>query len=339
MTRCRNLLTDVPGLRVGSAHDPRLMSGVTVVVPDRPVVAALDVRGGGPGTRESDALSLAGSVDVCHAIVLSGGSAFGLSAASAVQTWLAANGVGFPVGSARVPIVPQAILFDLLNGGEKPHDLARRYEELAREACETATQELPIGSRGAGFGATTATLRGGLGSASAEAGGGRIVGALAAVNAVGSATMGESPHFWAAPFEVASEFGGHGPLVARPDEALPIPLKGTRGQSTTLAVVATNARLDKRQALRLAVMAQAGLARALYPVHTPLDGDAVFALAMGDMALDDPYQDLAILGAMAANTLARAIARSVYEAEAAPPGWNGPPAYRTRFGRSFRHAP
>lgn len=334
MTDCRNLITDVPGLRVGHAHDEKLLSGLTVILPDRPAVAAIDVRGGGPGTRESDALGLAGSVDVVHAVVLSGGSAFGLSAATGVQCWLAERGIGFQVGTSRVPIVPQAVLFDLQNGGDKAWGPSPPYEALARKACDAAAIDFALGSVGAGFGATTSTLRGGLGSASHHIGEGLVVGALAAVNAVGSATIGDTAHFWSAPFEMGVEFGGKGLPPAMPPGALLPRLKTTaEREATTLAVVATNAKLDKRQAHRLAVMAQTGLARAFYPVHTPLDGDTVFALATGDIALEgDAFEALSVLGTHAANVMARAVARGVYEAAATPAGWRGPPAYRTLYG-------
>lgn len=332
MTRCRNLITDVPGLAVGNAHDDLIGTGVSVILPNRPAVAAVDVRGGGPGTRETDAIGLSGTVEEVHGIVLSGGSAFGLSAASGVQTILAARGIGFAIGTARVPIVPQAILFDLLNGGDKSAAGPAVYERLAAEACLRAGTDFELGSTGAGFGATTATLRGGLGSASQVLDGGLIVGALVAVNAAGSVTMGSSRHFWAAPFEQGGEFGAAGyPHGALPD-ATSIALKGMTGASTTLAIIATNARLTKPQAHRLAVMAQTGLARAIYPVHTPLDGDVVFALATGDVPLADPALGLATLGAHAANVMARAIARGVYAAAPAPTGWLGPPAYASLFG-------
>lgn len=333
MTSCRNLITDVPGLAVGCAHDERIMSGVTVVLPSRPAVAALDVRGGGPGTRESDAVGLMGSVEEVHALVLAGGSAFGLSAATGVQCWLAERGIGFDVGGARVPVVPQAILFDLLNGGDKAWGPSPPYEALARTACDSAGEEFALGSSGAGFGATTCNLRGGLGSASEELPGGLVVGALVAANPVGVATVGETAHFWAAPLERGAEFGGLGFPTEMPEAALAPRLKGGPGESTTIAVVATNARLSKRATHRLAVMAQTGLARAIHPVHTPLDGDAVFALATGEIALVDPVYGLAHLGTAAARALARAVARAIFEAAAAPTGWRGPPAWRTRFGR------
>lgn len=332
MTHCRNLITDVPGITVGNAHDAQVFSGVSVVLPNRAVVAAVDVRGGGPGTRETDAIGLSGTVEEIHAIVLSGGSAFGLSAASGVQSHLAAQGIGLAVGAARVPIVPQAILFDLLNGGDKPAAGPAFYERLAAEACTRAGTDFELGSSGAGFGATTATLRGGLGSASQWLDHGLVVGALVAVNAAGSVTMGPSRHFWAAPFEQNAEFGGCGLPVEPLADATSIRLKGLAGASTTIAVIATNARLTKPQAHRLAVMAQTGMARAIYPVHTPLDGDVVFALATGDVQLADPVFALADLGAHAANVLARAIARGVYAAAPCCDGWLGPPGYATKFG-------
>lgn len=338
MQRSRlNAITDVPGLKIGHSHDATLCSGVTVLLMDRAAVAAVDIRGGGTGTCETGALSLAGSVDEVHALVLSGGSAFGLAAASGVQAWLAQRGVGFAVGTARVPIVPAAILFDLLNGGDKAWGAQPPYERLGRAACEAASLKCGVGSVGAGFGATTATLRGGLGTASESLEGGLIVGALAAVNPVGNVTIGSTGHFWAAPFEQEAEFGGLGLPQPWPADALDVRLKGTASdteatrQNTTIAIIATNARLIKREVHRLAVMAQTGLARAIYPVHTPLDGDLVFAVAMGDVELGQEPHALAHLGAAAANTLARAVARGVYAAQVPPVHWTGPPAYRSRF--------
>mgnify|MGYP003384353109 CR=1 FL=1 len=335
-----NLITDVPGVLVGNAHDGSVMSGVSVLLCDRPLMAAVDVRGGAPGTRETDALGLTGIVDQIHGIVLSGGSAFGLDAAGGVQCWLAQRGVGFAIGPARVPIVPQAILFDLLNGGDKGWGTTPPYRDLAITACETAGRVFALGSAGSGFGATTATLRGGLGSASVRLDDGIVIGALVAANPLGSVTVGDGPRFWAAPFERDAEFGGLGTPARWPDAAVKIQLKGsatptnahdTTALNTTIAIVATNAHLSKAECHRLAVMAQTGLARAIYPVHTPLDGDTVFAVATGDGSKPATYTALAHLGAHAANCLARAIARGIYEASPAPPGWVGPEAYVTRF--------
>ena len=228
--------------------------------------------------------------------------------------------------------MPQAILFDLLNGGDKGWGTAPLYERLARSACDAAATCFALGSAGAGLGATTATLRGGLGSASEMLDGGMIVGAIVAANPVGSAIVGNSPHFWAAPFEQGEEFGGLGPARPYPADALALRLKGVAARSnTTLGVVATNVCLDKRQLQRIAIMAQTGLARAIYPVHTPLDGDVVFALSTGEIALPDPIAALTRLGAAAANTLARAVARGIYHASPAPSFWTGPPAYATLF--------
>ena len=323
----RNLITDVPGIRVGNAGDAKLGSGVTVIVFEKPVTASVDVRGGGPGTRETALLDPALTVEGIDAIVLSGGSAFGLDAASGVQAWLREQGRGFQVGEARVPIVPGAILFDLLSGGDKNWGRYPPYRELGYEAAKHARADFALGSVGAGLGATTANLKGGIGSASAKTRAGITVGAIAAANAAGSMTIGNTRHFWAAPFEQNAEFGGHGWPSSPPDDALAFCSKGYPGENTTLAVVATDAKLTKAQANRLAVMAQSGLSRAIHPVHTPLDGDVVFAAGTGTTFLPDPVFALSELGALAAHVLARAIARGVYEATAltfpgAMPSWH-----------------
>jgi D-aminopeptidase len=322
----RNLITDIPGLRVGHAGDAKLGSGSTAIVFDAPVVASVDVRGGGPGTRETALLDPAQTVDGIDAIVLSGGSAFGLDAASGVQAYMREQGRGFAVREARVPIVPGAILFDLLNGGDKDWGRYPPYREFGYEAAKNAGSDVALGSVGAGLGATTVNLKGGIGSASAQMRSGITVGALVVVNAVGTTVIGDGPHFWAAPFEQNSEFGGRGwPAKISPTD-LAIRAKGGPQENTTIAVIATNARLNKAQCNRLAVMAQDGLARAIYPVHTPLDGDVVFSAATGVQQLADPHYGLSELGMVAANVMARAIARGVYEATALPfsgalPSW------------------
>ena len=328
----RNLITDVAGVRVGNAEDASLGSGVTTVIFDRAVTGSVDVRGGGPGTRETALLDPAQTVEGIDAIVLSGGSAFGLDAASGAQAWLREQGRGFHIRDAVVPIVPAAIMFDLLNGGDKNWGRYPPYRELGYAAAAAASTDMRLGSVGAGLGATTATLKGGLGSASAQTGGGVTVGALVVVNAVGTVTVGDGPHFWAAPFEQNGEFGGRGvaPQVTMAD--LAIRAKGGPQENTTIAVIATDAKLTKAQANRLAVMAQDGLARAIYPVHTPLDGDVVFSAATGAVELADPHYGLAELGMVAANTMARAVARAIYEASALPfPG--ALPSWKDRFGR------
>ena len=328
----RNLITDVAGVRVGHAQDDKLASGVTVVLFDQPVIAAGDLRGGGPGTRESALLDPAMTVERIDAIALAGGSAFGLDAASGLQAWLAEQGRGFQVRGARVPIVPAAIIFDLLNGGDKNWGRYPPYRELGYEAMKSAVTDFALGSTGAGLGALTVNLKGGVGSASAQASDGITVGALAVVNTAGSVTVGDSPHFWAAPFERGNEFGGRGFPARVPDDALKFRVKGMPGENTALVVVATDATLTKPQTRRLAIMAQDGLARAIYPVHTPLDGDVVFAAATGARPLANPVHGLAALGALAADTVARAIARGVYEANALPFAATSP-SWRDRFDK------
>jgi L-aminopeptidase/D-esterase-like protein len=314
----QNLITDIPGVKVGHAGDAKLGSGVTAIIFDTPVVGSVDVRGGGPGTRETALLDPAQTVEGIDAIVISGGSAFGLDSASGVQAWLREKGRGFQVREARVPIVPGAILFDLLSGGDKNWGRYPPYRELGYEAAKNAAGDFTLGSVGAGLGATTVNLKGGIGSASAKTRSGLTVGAIAAANAAGSMTIGNGPHFWAAPFEQNKEFGGRGWPAAFPSDVLQFRTKGSPGENTTLAVVATDAKLTKAQAKRLAVMAQSGLSRAIYPVHTPLDGDVVFAMSIGAKTLADPVFSLSELGMLAANVLARAIARGVYEAKTLP---------------------
>jgi len=327
----RNLITDVPGLKVGQAEDLRLGSGATAIVFDKPAVASIDLRGGGPGTRETALLDPAQTVEGIDAIALSGGSAFGLDAASGVQAWLKEQGRGFAVRTARVPIVPAAILFDLLSGGDKDWGRFPPYRDLGYAATVAAKNDFALGSVGAGAGATTVNLKGGIGSASAQSPDGPIVGALTAVNAAGSVVIGNGPWFWAAPFETDAEFGGRGLPATFPAEALVPITKGGARESTTLVVVATDAILTKAQAKRLAVMAQSGLSRAIYPVHTPLDGDVVFAASTGGKPLADPVTGLTRLGALAANVVARAIARGVFAASALP-GAGAMPSWKDKFG-------
>lgn len=330
----RNLITDVRGVLVGQAHDTQAATGVTVALFERPTVASIAVLGGAPGTRDTALLEPEMTVEHVDAIVLSGGSVWGLAAADGVMGWLASQGRGFPVGSLRVPIVPQAILFDLDNGGDKPWaggDGETPYRALGRRATEAAAAEFALGTAGAGYGATTKTLKGGLGSASARAATGQIVGALVAVNAVGSATIGGGPHFWAAPYEHDAEFGGRSWPAAITDGDLALRYKGGPGRNTTIALVATDAVLTKAQCKRLALAAHDGLARALRPAHAPLDGDVVFAAATGRAGAPSDAFALTELCATAADVLARATARGVYAATALPfPG--AKPAWRDRFG-------
>ena len=328
----RNLITDVTGLKIGHAEDVRLGSGATAIIFDKPAVASIDVRGGGPGTRETALLDPAQTVEGIDAITLSGGSAFGLDAASGVQAWLKEKGRGFAVRTARVPIVPAAILFDLLSSGDKEWGRYPPYRELGYAAAAAAGIDFALGSFGAGTGATTVNCKGGIGSASALTPEGHVVGALAAVNAAGSVVIDRGPWFWAVPFERDGEFGGRGWPAIFPATALEPVTKGSPRESTTLVVVATDAILSKAQAKRLAVMAQSGLSRAIYPVHTPLDGDVVFTASTGRKPLTDPLLGLTTLGTIAANVVARAIARGVFQATALPFA-GGLPSWKDQFQR------
>ena len=327
----RNAITDVPGLRVGHAEDKRIASGVTAIVFDRPCVASVAIGGGAPGERDTALLDPERTVERVDALVLSGGSAFGLDAMGGAMALLRGQGRGLEVGAARVPIVPGAILFDLLNGGDKAWGQTPVYWHLGHRAAWLAGPEVAQGSVGAGLGATTANLKGGLGTASARTSGGFVVGALVAVNAIGTATIGDGPHFWAAPYEREGEYGGCGFPAAVPADALALRIKGAGPRNTTLAVVATDAALTKAEAKRVALMAQDGFARALRPTHAAMDGDIVFAAATGGSAKAPTDLDKVEIGTLAADCVARAIARGIYEAEALPfPG--ALPSWKGRFG-------
>jgi D-aminopeptidase len=331
----KNLLTDVAGVTVGHAHNDKVASGSTAILFDRPVVAAMDVRGGGPGVRDAVLLDLVNTVETIDGFALSGGSAHGLEAGGGVQAWLTERGRGFRLRDALVPLVTGAIIFDMLNGGDKKWGRFPPFRDLGYAAADAAGDTFALGSVGAGLGATTADLKGGLGSASVKTDGGVTVAALAVVNAVGSTIVGDGPHFWAAPFEIDNEFGGRGFPAKFSQEMLKVRLKGSAaasaGENTTIAVVVTDAKLDKAQTKRLAIIAQTGFARAIYPVHAPLDGDVVFAAATGVKPVE-PGAGLTELGAIAANVMARAIARGVYEASALP--FSGAlPSWKDRFGK------
>jgi L-aminopeptidase/D-esterase-like protein len=324
-----NLITDVEGIRVGNAEDAGVRTGVTVVLPDHPSLAAIDVRGGAPGTRETDSLDPTCLVDRVDAVVLSGGSAFGLEAGSGVTNWLAVQGRGFAVGSAIVPVVPAAILFDLLNGGAKDWGEYPPYAALGRAATIAAARSFALGNAGAGYGAKAGPLKGGLGSASALAADGLQVGALAAVNARGETVMPGSSCFWAWALAQAGEVGAQAPPTQPPPLEESEPPSAFPGGHTTIAVVATNAALDKAEAQRVAIMAQDGFARAIRPTHTPFDGDTVFVLATGRWRLPEPRAGALLrIGSAAADCTARAIMRGVYEAQSL----GDLVCYRERYG-------
>ena len=316
--------------RVAEAFLEQAQDDGTILAIQEMERAGIDIVTDGEIRRESYSNRFALALEGIDTIVLSGGSAFGLDAASGVQAYMREQGRGFRIRDAVVPIIPGAIMFDLLNGGNKDWGQYPPYREFGYEAAKSASQDFPLGSIGAGLGATTVNLKGGVGSASAQVRG-ITVGAIVVVNAVGTTIVGDNPHFWAAPFEQNQEFGGRGwPAKISPPD-LAIRAKGGPQENTTIAVIATDAQLNKAQCHRLAVMAQDGLARAIYPVHTPLDGDVVFSAATGAKPLPDPYYGLAELGMVAANVMARAIARGIYEATALPfPG--ALPSWHDRFG-------
>ena len=318
----RNLITDVPGIRVGQAEDSAVRSGVSVIVPDRPAIAAVCVAGGGPGTRETDLLASGTLVDQIDAIFLSGGSAFGLGAADGVMAQLKEAGRGFSVtrapGVPPTPIVPGAILFDLANGGDKDWGEVSPYAALGRKAFAEASEDFALGRAGAGFGASAGKFQGGTGSASSVTHDGITIGAIACVNCLGSVLMPGTDAYWAWPYEIDGEFGG-----VRPPADFSMDLEDwgaakanpVLGQNTTIACIAADAALTPAEARRVAQMALSGFSRAIRPVFAPFDGDAVFVLSTGrvDIAENRPFM-VSRLGELAASTLARAIARGVHEA-------------------------
>lgn len=320
----RNSLTDVPGLRVGHAVDPAARTGVTVMRTDGAWTAGVDVRGGGPGGRETAALEPQNMVGQLHALVFAGGSVFGLGAADAVAAALSVEGVGLHLRpkAPAIPIVPAAVLHDLANDGEKDWGLEPPYRRLGFEALAAAAEAFDQGRAGAGVGAMAGVLPGGLGSASLVLGDGLIVAALVVANPIGSVYMPDGRTFWSWPWEVEGEFGGHRPDVQQPVSE-PIPELSRldsmgrlqAGANTTLVAVACNARLTTAECTRLAIMAQDGIARAVRPAHLPFDGDTVFAMASGAQEIaEGPRRqvDVGRIGSAAADCVARAIARGVY---------------------------
>ncbi len=330
----RNLITDVPGLLVGNAEDSAVRTGVTAILPESggALMAAVDVRGGASGTRNTAALESSDIATGAHGIVLSGGSEFGLAAADGMVEWLSAQGRGLDLGPRPIPVTAAAILFDLRNGGDKGWKGESPYRRLGLSACAAAASDFALGTAGAGYGAQAGQIKGGLGSASAvDDATGLVVGAIVAVNCVGSVTMPGSPVFWAWPFENGTEFGGLRPPAARPSGDQMIPFRDAKvGANTTIGVIATNAKLNRQAARRVAIMAQDGFARSMRPAHTPFDGDTIFTLATGAIPFDpEGPMGVAWLGAMAADCMARAVARGVYEATAI----NEVPSYRDLFGK------
>ena len=331
MSLRHNLITDLAGIRVGNADDAHIASGATSIVFDVGTVASGVTRGGAPGSRDTMLLEPEMTAPGIDCVLLTGGSLFGLDAAGGAVSFLRAQGRGMRIGAINIPIAVQAIIFDLNNGGDKDWGRMPPYWELGWQATQAASGgAFALGTAGGGYGATTATLKGGLGSASSQTRSGFLVGAIAVVNAVGTAVVGDGPHFWAAPCEVDDEFGGLGLPSHMPKGALDLTLKRAAPPSTTIALIATDARLSKPEVKRIAIMADDGLARAIRPAHAPMDGDSVIAVATQQKPIGDVRTGLTEIGLAAADCLARAIARGVYEATALPfPG--ALPAWRDRF--------
>ena len=316
----RNLLTDIDGLKVGQAADARARTGVTLIVPDQAAVGAVASSGGGPGTRETDALSPANLVQHVDGVVLAGGSVYGLEAASELTQIMGAQGRGFATGAPLPsPIIPAAILFDMSNGGDKNWGAEAPYRACTRTAYGALAQDFALGNHGAGYGAQAGTLKGGIGSASAITNMPHEikVGALMAVNALGS-VCDEQGHFWAHYLALPEDDIPNAPPNLH---AAANPLAGSKigglmaGGNTSIGVVATNADLTRAEAMRVAIMAQDGLARAVRPIHTPFDGDTIFVLATGTQKLAEDAAlrpaALCLLGAMAADCVSRAVCRGV----------------------------
>ena len=323
-------ITAVPGIKVGHWSDLQAATGCTVVLCPESAVASADVRGGAPGTRETDLLRAGNLVQCVHALLMSGGSAFGLDAAAGVMRWLEEHGHGFPIPSGVVPIVPAAVLFDLSLG--RP-DV--RPDGAAGYAACAAAAPGPVGegSVGAGTGATVGkalgverALKGGIGSAAERTASAVTVGAIIAVNSFGEVVDAGSGRVVAGPRgEKPGEFVETlAALRARPPLS-PFQTADQVPLNSTIGVVATDALLTKEQAYRLAVMAQTGLTRAIRPAHTPLDGDTIFALATGH---NPEPADVLQLGALAARAVERAILRAVLAAD----GLAGVPSAREWSG-------
>ena len=326
----RNLMTDVAGLLVGQADDPKVRTGVTVIVPDARATCAVDVRGGGPGTRETDALNSWNLVHSVDAVVLSGGSVYGLAAADGVAAWLGAHNRGYGMSTAPgvpvSPVVPAAILYDLANRGDKAWGIDPPYRELGLRAIEAASRDFKLGTTGAGYGAESGSLKGGVGSASFVTKDGMTVGAIVAVNSLGSPVVPGTRNFWSGAFEIGNEFGGLGASDKRVigEDWGQTKANPAARTNTTIACIATDVDLDIDQMKRVTMMAQDGLARAIRPIHSPFDGDVVFGLSTARQKIKGASADFAVarIGAVAADVLARAVARAVYEATL-PPGMEG----------------
>ena len=315
----KNLITDVDGILVGNAHNKEVATGCTVITPIEGSLASADVRGGAPGTREVGALNPYNLIDSVDSIVLSGGSTWGLEAASSVANSIGGEGRGYRPSSKskNVPMVPAAILYDLANGGDKEWLKNPPYSSLGLEAVSNLSDKIELGNFGAGYGSQAGSLKGGLGSASFVSNDGIQVGGLFAVNSYGSTVNNETGQFWAAIDETENEFGGMGVPTFAPNDVL----SGTAaretlpGQNTTIGVIATNVKLDSKAAKRIAIMAHSGMSRAIRPIHSPVDGDVIFVISTGTLNKELSLNDINTIGELGARVCSRSIARGIYEAD------------------------
>ncbi|NTU29979.1 P1 family peptidase [Brevibacillus sp. HB1.1] len=314
-------IVDVPGVFVGHAQNEETLTGCSVIMLEKPSVCGVDVRGSAPGTRETDLLDPVNLVSVVHAICLSGGSAYGLDAATGVMQYLEEHGIGLDVGYGVVPIVPAAVLFDLAVGDYR----VRPDRPMGYEAAQAASHEkVAQGNVGAGTGATVGKLNGfgnamksGLGTASVILPNGLVIGAIVAVNAVGHVVDPQSGTIIAGPRDEQGTIRDSMEIL-RQQAFAPIP----PGTNTTIAVVASNAHLSKAEANKVAQMAHDGLARTIRPIHTMYDGDTIFAVATGEVEAS-----VDLVGALSADVLAEAVIQAVKHAE----GAGGLPSYRSYF--------
>ena len=309
-----NLITDVKGLYVGNSENELINTGTTIVTCEDRFIASYRVLGGAPGTRETDLLEpdkLVGKID---ALVLSGGSAFGLEAASETVNLFRKDNKGYSVGKNKVPIVPSAIIFDLINGGKKNWK-KNPYTILAQKAYTDLGSSFKIGSYGAGKGATAGNIKGGLGSASLVINNKYTIGALIVVNSFGNVVVNDTPHFWAAPFEYKKEFGGLGSTKKfEPFKEVERTSPDNFKKNTVIGIVATDAKLSKAQCKALATVAHDGITRAVFPSHTTFDGDLIFAVSTGEKELKDNLNEILFINQAASLCVSRSIARGVYHA-------------------------
>ncbi len=329
----KNLITDIEGILVGCAEDHKFSTGVTVLSGPRPFTAVVDVRGGGAGTRETEILKLESSIGRIDAIVLSGGSAFGLDASSEVQKLLLEEGKGYKVKNHSIPLVSSAVIFDLIQTNNFWENNVSIWRVLANKAYKNLSEDFLLGSKGAGYGANTGTVKGGQGSASSEiklSNGKKIkVGSLVVNNAVGNPLLNDGPNFLSGHLEINNEFGGLPPTKEKYDGKIRAKRISNDFEqlNTVIGIVATNAPLNRIQLKRLSIMCHGSISRSIHPSHTPMDGDTIFAISTSDKSCYVSEEinklDLTVINTVASDTFSRACNRAIFEAEniGGKPSW------------------